>query len=65
MEGAEVGFAAYEDDGDVGAADGADFFYPLAGDGSAKEDRMMCGITFVVTFSRESGVSIAKAIRMT
>ena len=67
--GTEVGFAADEDDGDLGAADGADFFYPLclvsvraerAGDGRAsgcEETR-----TFTVTFSSESGVSMAKAM---
>lgn len=36
--GAEVGFAADEDDGDGGAADGADFFYPL-GKCNAKDVR--------------------------
>ena len=28
----EIGFAADEDDGDLRATDGADFFYPLQGD---------------------------------
>lgn len=31
MEGAEVGFAAYEDDGDGRSADGADLVDPLLG----------------------------------
>ena len=34
--GTEVGFAADEDDGDLWAADGADFFYPLLGGGRGR-----------------------------
>jgi hypothetical protein len=62
----EVGFTAYEDDGYGGTTDIANFFIPLQSViGSAIIAPGVKERTLLDTFSRESGVSIEKAIKIT
>lgn len=66
----QVRLAANEDDGYLGAADRAHFFYPLR-EGAGRsaevetEEATRETRTLTETLSSESGVSMAKAIRMT
>ena len=65
VAGPQICFAADKDDRDIRTAELADFFNPLHADelGMIK-DEGACR-TLVVTFSSESGVSSANAMRMT
>ena len=63
----EVGLASYENDGDCCPTNRANLLYPLF---AHTQTTAITGIgdrarTFTVTLSSESGVSMAKAMRMT
>lgn len=67
---AKVRFASNKDDGNGGTTNSPYFFYPLAKLSAISTVRYLMkdlnGVrTFVVTFSNESGVSRANAMRMT